>query len=229
MDITRWQSLFCRVGHDLAAALVMRKINKQATKALSPAMKHARELGYFMAIGYQANLTMTLRRQCTVPRDGAGISLKKLLLELQKEPQRRSLLRKTFVAEAKKVMQSSGEEKRARRFYSFPNPDEIFNRFAVADQETINPNLIADDIRRLDESYTERLASYADKEVAHLEKKPAELPLISEASNCLDVCWSLCEKYHTLFFAKPHMSEVGVGPENGWEKRFEVIRIEIDK
>lgn len=224
MNISQWQHNFCRIGHDLAGALAMRKIDDVVRAKLEPAIRASREFSYYLNIAYQSQLTMTLRRQCTCPTDTQGISLKKLLLELKKEPERRSLLRRTFLAEAKRVASDYPEGGSLRAFYSLGDPNGVFDNFSGGGNEVLEPSLIQQDVDRLDALYAP-LSAYADKEHAHLEKRSVDSPRFPDANLCLDGCWDLCRKYHTLFFAKPHMSEVGVGPEERWEERFEKFEV----
>lgn len=224
--IKEWQCYFEEIAHDLAWCLMIRKVEAKTRELLSPLFEISEAARDCHHYAYGVERLMSLRRQCTMqPRFSNQVSLLRFLSDLRDDargPQ--TLHRGVFVAmsEVTRGMYQEGGE--IQKFYAFVQPDEIFDRFSERWSQVLDTTKIENDIAAIKAAY-EPIAPYVDKSLAHLERAIATPPQIRQGEMCIDICWSLFEKYHPLIFGKPHMSEIGIGPEAGWEKAFDQLQI----
>lgn len=153
--------------------------------AENPTIQTSNSFYRYFANTYVSHTVIGVRRQ--IKTDAQCISLALLLQEMTQTPN--VLSRKYFV----ELYEGTTVEDLA---------DSDFDRFCKPGAPHIDPDLVTADLRKLRDA-TARCEDFADKRVAHREKRePKALPTYNEVDACIDLLDELYVRYLLLFHAQ---------------------------
>ncbi len=152
---------------------------------------------------YAITQAVAVRRQAE--QSPRVISLGTLLAEVVGDSER--LTRQRFVSQYDPDDQARGEE-------------AFTDHFGGVVGEHLDPALVAADLDRLT-AESERVVTYVDKNIAHLDRRPVgDLPLFEDLNTAIDVVGDMFKRYVLLLTASSYAQLVPVAQER-WEAVFD--------
>lgn len=150
----------------------------------NPAIRVDNSYYRYLANSYASHAIIGVRRQIKI--DSQSVSLARMLLEMSETPE--IVSRKYYVS----LYKGSTVEDLA---------DGDFNRYADPDAPHIRASMMVED-RQLLADRTAKCEEYADKRIAHRDKRePKAPPTYDEVDSCIDLLDALYVKYFGLFHA----------------------------
>ena len=122
-----------------------------------------------------------------------NISFVELLEEIIETPD--VLSRKRFAALYRAIEQNFGSEVRQQVV------NHAYQQFAAAGAAYVDPNIVQQDLKELKE-HGNKVEQYADRRIAHRDKRSSKIPAFGEVDACIDCLKKLTIKYWLLFRAE---------------------------
>ena len=79
--------------------------------------------------------------------------------------------------------------------------NHAYQQFAAVDADHFDPNIVQQDLKELKE-HGDKIEQYADRRIAHRDKRPSRIPTFGEIDACIDCLKKLTIKYRLLFRAE---------------------------
>jgi len=149
----------------------------------------------FLNNAYGSISLMRVRKQIKIDKD--SISFAKLLQEICNTPE--ILSRTRYFENYKGSSVEKIAHKMGKTVEEYRSKD--FDQFAGKRGEYVDPKIIISDLEEL-RLKAENCENYADKRIAHYDKKSIDnIPTYEELNNCIDYLGELTKKYYLLFRA----------------------------
>lgn len=150
----------------------------------------------FLYDTYAAYSTSAVRRQIKSEKNRKrkyNISFVELLEEIIETPE--VLSRKRFAALYRKIGQDFGPKVMQQVV------NQSYKQFAAVGMDHIDPNIVQQDLKKL-KALGDKIEQYADRRIAHRDKRPSRIPTFGEVHDCIDCLKKLTIKYRLLFRAE---------------------------
>ena len=79
--------------------------------------------------------------------------------------------------------------------------NHTYQQFAAAGVDHIDPNIVQQDLKEL-KAHGDKIEEYANRRVAHRDKRQSRIPTFGEVDACIDCLKKLTSKYWLLFKAE---------------------------
>ena len=190
--LIKWIKWLKTVEDEISHLVVNKDIFWSVQKLIKENKKIQKPSSFYRFLGdtYVSHALIGVRRQIKI--DSQSISFHRLLKEITENPE---ILSREYFRELYKgsVLEELGQA------------DKDFNQFCGNTPDHISKQMVAQDIATLID-YAKKCEDFADKRIAHTDKRDPKFPLTFEdLNNSIDFLDKLCCKYNLIFHA--HSSE----------------------